>query len=184
MDPLERGECMQATAEATAECTSRVRGGGKARGCAAAEATAYAFEAAFAEAHASASAEAFAKYCSCARADAWAFGDADLFLVLVADAYAEASAAACAEGATLTPPAFSTCSRRLGAELPLTRQYSRAALCTPPKPTRQSGQRECVQGCAPLAEHTPEAVHPNRGTRHKVLHQMLSSVDDNRRTCR
>eukprot|EP00892_Ulva_mutabilis_P004005 jgi/Ulvmu1/1977/UM012_0139.1 len=100
------GAWADATAEASAKCVSKVRGGGKAQGCAAAEATAYAFEVAFAEAHASASAEAFANYCSCDNAEAWAFGDADLFLVLVADAYAEATAVACAEGAARPiPPA-------------------------------------------------------------------------------
>lgn len=99
---------MQATAHASANCTSRVQGGGKARGCAASKATAKAFQAAYTDAHASASAKAFAKYCSCGDAGAWAFGNTDQFIKLVDAVYAEASAAACAEGAhllpTLSPP--------------------------------------------------------------------------------
>lgn len=92
---------MQATAEASAQCVSYTKGGGKAKGCAYASASSKAFEKAFASAHAHASAEAFAKHCNCADAEAWSFGDSHLFLKLAAEAYAAAEATVCATGAPL-----------------------------------------------------------------------------------
>ena len=94
----------QAAARASAECTTKVSGGGKAEGCALSQTNSDAAASAYAEVHAKATAEAFAEFCSCADAEAWSFTSADLFLDLWSEAYVEVSAAACASGIALNLP--------------------------------------------------------------------------------